>query len=212
MFICMQKKQLHPSRFSWDIAKILKTCHFEYFKHACHVILLTCRKLSLFNDQNINFIPHVFWKYCEDMRSYFGYFGLACLRTPKMIVPTCRTLRFYPQIKNTIHHSLISWDITFSRILQFDWAAVFWPITREPEFCHIRNWRWNINYNITITIYFVLWGHFGPFFPEFWQKWIFLGKRVLSVFKYSNYLPSCKKSEKTIEPFLRKMPNWQTDG
>ena len=58
------------------------------------MILLTCRKLSLFNDQSINFIPHVFWKYCEDMLSYFGYFGPACLRTPKMIVPTCRTLRY----------------------------------------------------------------------------------------------------------------------
>ena len=30
----------------------------------------------------------------------------------------------------------------------------------------------------------------------------FLGKEV---FTYSNYLPSCQKSEKTNEPFLRKM-------
>ena len=38
------------------------------------------------------------------------------------------------------------------------------------------------------------------------QKWIFLQKNG-SV----SYLPSDQKSEKTIEPFLRKMPNWHTD-
>ena len=32
---------------------------------------------------------------------------------------------------------------------------------------------------------------------------------VLSVLKYSNYPPSCKKSEKTNDLFLREMP---TDG
>ena len=34
---------------------------------------------------------------------------------------------------------------------------------------------------------------------------------ILSVYKYFNHLPSCEKSEKTNDPFLRKMPNWQTD-
>ena len=29
--------------------------------------------------------------------------------------------------------------------------------------------------------------------------------------KHSNYLPLCKKSEKTNDPFLRKMPHWQID-
>ena len=36
-------------------------------------------------------------------------------------------------------------------------------------------------------------------------------KKPLSVFKYSNYLPSCQKSQKTNEPFLRKIPNGQTN-
>ena len=45
----------------------------------------------------------------------------------------------------------------------------------------------------------------------FGQKWIVLEKRVLSLFRYSNYLPLCQKSEKTNELFLRKMPNWRTD-
>ena len=57
-----------------------------------------------------------------------------------------------------------------------------------------------------------LWGLFGPFIPKFGQKWIFLETRALSVFQYSNYLPLCKKSEHTNDPFLRKMPNWQTDN
>ena len=36
----------------------------------------------------------------------------------------------------------------------------------------------------------------------------FVGKKkALSLFKYSNYLTSCKKSEKNNDPFLRKMLN-----
>ena len=35
--------------------------------------------------------------------------------------------------------------------------------------------------------------------------------KFLSVVRYSNYLLLCQKSEKTNEPFLRKMPNWQMD-
>ena len=34
---------------------------------------------------------------------------------------------------------------------------------------------------------------FWPFLPKFGQKWIFLEKTFLSVFKCSNYLPSCPK-------------------
>ena len=56
------------------------------------------------------------------------------------------------------------------------------------------------------------WGHFGSFLPKFRQKRIFLGKRVLSVFKYSNYLPSDKKSKKGNDPSTRKITNSQTDG
>ena len=44
----------------------------------------------------------------------------------------------------------------------------------------------------------LFWGHFGPFLAKFGQKGIFLEKRALSVLKYSNYLPSCKKSEKKL--------------
>ena len=58
--------------------------------------------------------------------------------------------------------------------------------------------------------------HFGPFkqkLGKFRQKWMFLEKRALSVFKYSNYLPSCKKAKKNywkknVELMGR---GWQTD-
>ena len=52
---------------------------------------------------------------------------------------------------------------------------------------------------------------FTDLFPKIWAKWIFLEKRVLSVFKYSNYLLSCKKLEKTNSRFLRKILNRRTD-
>ena len=42
----------------------------------------------------------------------------------------------------------------------------------------------------------LFWGHFGPLLPKFVQNWNFLERRALSVFRYSNYLPSCWKSEK----------------
>ena len=33
----------------------------------------------------------------------------------------------------------------------------------------------------------------------------FPGKRALSVFQYSNYLPLCQNQKKSNEPFLRKL-------
>ena len=50
-----------------------------------------------------------------------------------------------------------------------------------------------------------------PFLPKFVLKPILLEKWALSVFKSSNYLSWCNKSEKTCDPFLRKIPNWHMD-
>ena len=50
----------------------------------------------------------------------------------------------------------------------------------------------------------------GPFCPNFGKN-EFSWKRALSIFKYFNYLPLCKNSEKTKEPFLRKNLNCWTD-
>ena len=118
----------------------------------------------------------------------------------------------YLHAKNKLHHSLHSWDITFQRILQFDWLTAFWPITWEPEFCQIWNRWWNINNNISFhfrlfprktndrffqKIQKILFrGHFWHFLPKFGQENFFLEKRALSVFRYSNSLPLCQKSEK----------------
>ena len=110
--------------------------------------------------------------------------------------------------------------------MQFDWLTAFWPITGDPEFCQI--WWWNINNNVSfhfrlfprktnMTKFFKkiqkppFWGHSVLLLPKFWQKWIFLEKMALPVFKYFNYLPLCQKSEKIKDRFLRKMLNCWTD-
>ena len=58
------------------------------------------------------------------------------------------------------------------------------------------------------------WGHVAilAFCAQIWAKMNFVGKTDLSVFKYSNYLSSCQKSEKTNMPFLGKMLNWRMNG
>ena len=130
-------------------------------------------------------------------------------------------------LPKTLHNSFLPWDMTFYRILQIGWLMAFWLITQEPELCQIWDWWWKINNNI--SFHFRLFprktneknfqkiqkalfrGHFGPFLPKFGWKWIFLERKALSVFKYSDCLPLCQKSEKTNEPFLRKTPNWWTD-
>ena len=130
--------------------------------------------------------------------------------------------------KNKFHHSLFSWDFTFSRILQLDWPTVFWPITWEPEFCQIWYWWRNIINNISFhfrsfpgkTNHKILQkiqkktilGPFWSLFPKLGKNKFSWKKRALSVLKYSNYLPLWKKSEKTNYQFLRKMLNdKQTD-
>ena len=104
----------------------------------------------------------------------------------------------------------------------------FWTITREPEICQIWDWWWNINNNnsfrfklfpgktndkifqtIQKKLYFG--AILGPFYPNIGKNKFLWEKRTLSVFKYSNYLPWCKRSEKTNDPFMRKIPNWRTD-
>ena len=54
-------------------------------------------------------------------------------------------------------------------------------------------------------------GLFWVLFAQILAKINFLRKKKLSVFKYTNYLPSSQGSEKTNEPFRRKMLNWWTD-
>ena len=153
----------------------------------------------------------------------------AWLHSPKMLVSSCRRLQCLSACKKSsfctqFHHSLLSYNITFLRILQFDWLAAFWPITRDPKFFHIC-W-WNINNNISFHFRLfpkkltwqnvsknpktLFWGNSAPFLHKFGKKWISLEKRALSVFQYSNYPPLCQKSEKPNEPFLGKLLDGHT--
>ena len=74
---------------------------------------------------------------------------------PKWLYQLVEDFNVYLYAKNKIHHWLLFWDITFSRILQFDWLTAFWPITWETEFCQIWDWWWHIN-NKTISFHFRL--------------------------------------------------------
>ena len=96
------------------------------------------------------------------------------------------------------HHSLLLWNTTFQRILQFDWPTTFWIITREPKSCQTWDWWWNIYNNIldfSENQKTLSWDHFEPFLPTFGEISIFLEKRTLSVFKSSDYLTFWKKLE-----------------
>ena len=128
---------------------ILYTC-FGYFGHAWlrkpKVILSTCRKLScLFAGKKSTSPALFFWRYCKDMQtSYFGYFGHAWLHNQLV-----EDFSVYLQVQNIFHYSLLFWDITFKRILQFDWLTAFRLITQEPEFCQI----WDCGGISTISVF-----------------------------------------------------------
>ena len=99
---------------------------------------------------------------------------------------------------------------------------------RELEFCQIWDWWWNINNNISFHFRLfprktkdnfkkkkfqketILGTILGPF-TQIRTKMNFPGKKSSVSFRYCNYLSLCQKSEKTMEQFLRKTPNWWTD-
>ena len=140
------------------------------------------------------------------LQTCFRYFGHALLCTPKVILSIYwKLLCLSAGGKNQLHPPCFSED----------WLTAFWPINREPEFCQIWDWWWNINNNISFHFKFLInfskntkklfWGQFGSFLLKFGQKWIFMEKRALPNFKYSNYLRFQLFSN---ESFLIKMLNW----
>ena len=67
---------------------IANYAHPNWYYQFVEILVFICR-------QKINFIPHIFWGYYKDLgTSYFGYFEHAWLRTPRMIVSTCRKFQF----------------------------------------------------------------------------------------------------------------------
>ena len=91
----------------------------------------------------------------------------------------------------------------------------FGPYFKNQNFA-----RYGIGGDISIKILVFILDHFKEklstkFFKKSKKTYfgaIFLEKRALSFFKFSNYLPSRKTFDKTNEPFLRKMPNWRREG
>ena len=148
--------------------------------------------------------------------SYFGYFGHAWLHTPKIIKSTCTRLWCLSVCKKQTSSFILFLRYYILKNPAIWLAVPIWGL----EFCQIWDWWWNINSNISF--------HFRLFprktndkifqkIPKsillvpFWAKQNFLEKRALSVFRYSNYLPSCQKSEKTNEQFCGKTVNWWAD-
>ena len=184
---------------------------FEYFEHPwlCtrKVILSPCRKhLFLSTSKKSTLLLMLFWRYHKDMQTYFGCMGHAKLDTPKMIISTWRTLPCLSTCQKQISSltSFLRYYFLKNPCNLNAWQQ-FGP-TRHPEFCQIWDWLWKISHNISFHLRLfpkkdkkkvfskksqstIL----GPFLDLFAQNWILLEKRTLSVFIYSNYLPSCQK-------------------
>ena len=140
-------------------------------------------------------------KCCRDMQtSYFEYLGHDWLHLPlkkkkQMIVSTCRRLRCLficmPKINFINHFFGIGYGIGDEIIIILVFILDYFQENLMKK--NFQKSKKNI---------------LGPFWT---LLGIFLGKRELSVFKYSICLPSYQKSEKTTEPFLRKISNWRID-
>ena len=135
-----------------------------------------------------------------------------------MILLTCRKLRCLSACQK--YTFLLSGDITFLRTLQFDWPTAFWSITRDPEFCQIWDWWWNICNNISF--------HFRSFpgktndkiFQQIQNRWALFTQIMGKNEFYWNFFPGSisfykfqfstivQKPEKTNNPIQKKMPNW----
>ena len=151
------------------------------------------------------------------MQTYFWYFQHAWLHSRKMI-----EFNVYLHAKNKFHFfltilyfkescNLIGWQ-HFGPLLEtqnyaryvgkISTAILVFIIDYFQEKLTSQNFSKNPKHPIL--------GPFGALLPNLGQKWIFLEKRALSVFQYSNYLLLRQKSEKPNEPFLRKLLEWHT--
>ena len=135
-----------------------------------------------------------FSKYCKDMQTTFlGTLGTPGYVHPKWYDQLVENFGAYRPAKNDLNHSLLSWDITFKRIMQFDWPTTFWPITWEQEFCQIRPGG---EISITILVFTLdyfqekltrkvfkkskkknFWWQFSALFAQIWAKKNFYGKK-----------------------------------
>ena len=177
------------------------------------MIVSSCIKLSYLSEgTRATSFPMFFWQYCKDMEtSYFGLFGHVWIFTPKMVVSTCRKFQCFSKWqKYTPFTSSLRYYI-----LKNPAARLENGISAHNSRTRIIGSEISITILVSILDYFhktndkifqkikksKFCGHFGQFLPKFGEKWIFLEKRALLVFKYSNYVPCCKNSEKSNNPF-----------
>ena len=164
--------------------------------------------MCLFAGKKSTSSPILLWGYCKDMQTLFWVLW-ACLVTLTQIdgITLQKTSMFLcmQKINFIIHFFLMI--LHFKKSCNLIGLQHFWPITRDPKFCQIC--CWNIKNNISFHFRLfqrkqrrknfqknkknLFWSHSGPFLPKFGQKWIFLEKKVLSVFQYLNYLPFLRK-------------------
>ena len=132
-----------------------------------------------------------------------------------------RVMVFYLYAKNYKKRSNGSKDITIRRIELSDWSRGEMPISREPDFSQTCGFRRMIeNHNIFRFKPFLVTSNDSIFhkspkktilgtFGQIWAKPDFFPKnRALSLFCVYGPLTSCKISEKTNEPILRKVRQW----
>ena len=56
---------------------------------------------------------------------------------------------------------------------------------------------------VIFRIFFLIFGHFGPFFPKMCRMWVFVKNRSPSLFSLRRHLLPCKKSSQSVKRFLR---------
>ena len=124
--------------FLWDIAKILRTCCFGYFRYAwlCtpRVIISPCRKLSYLPAGKKNQLhpPCFSGDIAKILQIYcFGYFGYAWLYIqPKVILSTCRKLSCLSAGKKSTSSLMFFWrcckDMQISYFGYFGYTHPIW--------------------------------------------------------------------------------------
>ena len=155
--------------------------------------------------------PMLFWTYCKNIQTYFGYFRHTCLFTTKKIVSTCRILwclsacrkKFTIPFFTEIFHLKEPWKY-------LGWQHVV--ITGDSEFA-----RYEIGVEILVTIivfildyfqeklitkfketFFGAIGSFWFFLPKFGQNWIFLEKSLCQFLNIPIIYHHAKNQEKVI--------------
>ena len=205
-------------------ARVRTHTHTHTHARTLKKILLTCCQLSYLQAKN-QLHPACF----------SGNIGKICelLILGTLDMPGCTNPKWQYQLVNDFDVYLHAKHLSFIFFLRYyiirnpaTWLAdsILAHNSRTRILADMELW-WNIN---NISFHFRLfprkpndkifqkikktlfWGHFGLFWPHLGRN-EFPRRKWLSVFRYSSYLPSRHKLEKTIQPFLRKTPKWRTD-